>query len=653
MNSSPDNCAPKTEVLLLLTIHKEWFIDKFGRRVLLRGVNLGGSSKVPKTPDGATHLKTDFTNYNVSFVGRPFPLKEAARHFQRIRHWGFNTVRFIITWEAIEHDGPKRYDKEYLDYIEEVLKVAAEHELFTFIYPHQDLWSRASGGDGAPIWPFEKVGLDVTKFDASAAAFVMQHRYDPNNPDAYPPMSWLQNYGRFATCTMFTLFFGGNDFAPSCKIEGTPVQDYLQDHYLNAIQQVAKRVRDIPFIIGFEVMNEPCPGWIGQRVDGASKLISRELFYGINPFDAMALAAGFPREIPYSLIKRFAVREVRRDILNPGGVNCWLDGFEDIWKQHGIWSVNDEGAPEILCNDYFQQKDGAPVDFLEDYLSPFVHRYATSIHRICPRAIIGIEPPPETGMRGEAFLQNPPPLSVNSSHWYDEIAVGLKRFRGWFSFDTAKNKLVLGTKNVQNMFTRQLAKILDLSRQVHSGIPTIIGEFGLSFDINKGQAFRLWKTNPKKAWKKHIQALSMYYNAMDANLLHSMLWNYTADNDNTWGDQWNQEDFSIFSITQQTDPSDINSGGRAIPGFCRPHIVAVAGTPLRMGFSLKQKEFRFDFDADSAIDSPSIIYVPVYHYPQGFQVILSEWEQVDTGDDQLFGFRVKHDGIHSLVIKPL
>ncbi|MFW9832183.1 MAG: cellulase family glycosylhydrolase, partial [Candidatus Thorarchaeota archaeon] len=326
-----------------LTIEKEYFIDDEGRKVLLRGINLGGSSKVPLTPNGATHIKTDFTDFNVSFVGRPFPLADAPRHFQRIKHWGFNALRFIITWEAIEHDGPRRYDKDYLDYVAEVLKIAAENQLYIFIDPHQDLWSRASGGDGAPIWTFEKVGLDITKFDESAAAFIMQHRFDPKNPDAYPAMAWLQNYGRFATCTMFTLFFGGNDFAPNCKVEGIAVQDYLQKHYINAIKQVAKSVRDIPLLIGFEAMNEPSPGWIGQRVDGASKLISRELFYGINPFDAMVLAAGYPREIPYSLIKRFAVRQVRRDILNPNGVNCWLDGYEDIWRQHGIWDVDENG----------------------------------------------------------------------------------------------------------------------------------------------------------------------------------------------------------------------------------------------------------------------------------------------------------------------
>ncbi|MFW9831203.1 MAG: glycosyl hydrolase family 5, partial [Candidatus Thorarchaeota archaeon] len=293
------------------------------------------------------------------------------------------------------------------------------------------------------------------------------------------------------------------------------------------------------------------------------------------------------------------------------------------------------------------------VDFLEHYLSPFIHRFASAIREICSKALIGVAPPPEVAMHGEAFLQNPPEKIVNSSHWYDELSVGLKRFRSWLSYDTTKNKLILGTNNVQRMFTRQLAKIKALSQESNGGIPTIIGEFGLCFDLNNRKAYRLLKTNPTKAWKTHIKALNMYFNAIDANLLHSMLWNYTADNNNTWGDQWNQEDFSVFSISQQIDSSNIHSGGRAIEGFCRPYVIAVAGTPLSMNFSLKQKVFQFEFEADLNIKAPTIVYVPEFHYPKGFQVVLPWWEHVDVGDDQLFAFFAKQSGVQELIIKPL
>ena len=46
----------------------------------LRGVNLGGSSKVPARPDGATWRREGFFEHrNVSFVGRPVPLHGAGR----------------------------------------------------------------------------------------------------------------------------------------------------------------------------------------------------------------------------------------------------------------------------------------------------------------------------------------------------------------------------------------------------------------------------------------------------------------------------------------------------------------------------------------------------------------------------------------------
>ena len=66
-----------------------YFIDNTLRKFFLRGVNLGGSTKIPVVPDGATYRKEGFFDHQtVSFVGRPFPLEEADEHFIRLRGWG-------------------------------------------------------------------------------------------------------------------------------------------------------------------------------------------------------------------------------------------------------------------------------------------------------------------------------------------------------------------------------------------------------------------------------------------------------------------------------------------------------------------------------------------------------------------------------------
>ena len=56
-------------------------MDEHNRTLLLRGVNLGGDSKVPTTPLGETwKRKGFFETEHVSFIGRPFPLEEADEH---------------------------------------------------------------------------------------------------------------------------------------------------------------------------------------------------------------------------------------------------------------------------------------------------------------------------------------------------------------------------------------------------------------------------------------------------------------------------------------------------------------------------------------------------------------------------------------------
>jgi hypothetical protein len=73
-------------------------------------------------------------------------------------------------------------------------------------------------------------------------------------------MLWPTNYERLATATMFTLFFAGNTFAPSSFVnEGgnnrIPLQNYLQEHYLGSVRELARYLIKEPNVIGFDTLN--------------------------------------------------------------------------------------------------------------------------------------------------------------------------------------------------------------------------------------------------------------------------------------------------------------------------------------------------------------------------------------------------------------
>jgi hypothetical protein len=129
---------------LRLRIDGHRFRDAEDREVTLHGINCAADAKFPKTPDQPSHVADKFFDGDdVSFVGRPFSVEDAAEHFARLRGWGYNTIRYIFTWEAIEHAGPGKYDEEWIQHTIAVLRKAKEFGFYIFMDPHQDVVSRA------------------------------------------------------------------------------------------------------------------------------------------------------------------------------------------------------------------------------------------------------------------------------------------------------------------------------------------------------------------------------------------------------------------------------------------------------------------------------------------------------------------------------
>ncbi|RIB29178.1 Glycoside Hydrolase Family 5 protein [Gigaspora rosea] len=536
------------------SIHADgrWFKDEQGRTCMLRGVNLCGNSKLPTKPDGSSHLIEGFFDHrNVSFVGRPFPLEDVHEHFSRLRTWGLTFVRLLVPWEALEHAGPGIYDEEFIDYLINVINEMPRYGIKCFIDPHQDCWSRFSGGSGAPGWTFEVAGLNLEEFKATGAAYVHNTHHSPGEPPL--PMVWPTNYTKLASSTMFTLFWGGDVFAPETKYEGINVKDFLQEKYINCYKYLAKRIQHLDAVMGFELMNEPHPGYIGLsnllQYDAGATLVFGD---SPNALQSFALGAGIPQEIEVWVRSwPFPTRKQTTRIVNTECKSAWINN-QCIWQQHGVWGIDTNTLkPKVLIKDYFMKhpKTGDKLNFYKDFYLPFVNKYSEAIQSVRSDYYVFVEPLPN----------EPPPKwtpedhhknLIYAPHWYDLKSLFTKTFDGMITHDVQRltrgaqhivSATYFGISGAKKNYFGQVRNIIKDGLKNVGNKPCVIGECGIPMDINDKKAFETGD------YTHHSNFLDAVLGAMEKNLVNFTLWNYNPLNDNIHGDHWYGEDFSIYS----------------------------------------------------------------------------------------------------------
>ncbi|KAG6104885.1 hypothetical protein E4U14_005418 [Claviceps sp. LM454 group G7] len=597
-----------------LTIEDGQFRDGHGRQVVLRGINVAGDAKLPSEPNRPSHISEGFFDGDsVKFHERPFSNKDAPIHFARLKRYGFNTIRYIFTWEAIESAGPGIYDEVFIQHTIEMLRLAKSYGFFVFMDPHQDVWSRFTGGSGAPMWTLYACGLNPRSFAATEAAIV-QNTYP--KPDDFPKMIWSTNYHRLAAGTMFTLFFAGKDFAPKCIIDDMNIQDYLQDHFCNACAHLAKRIHeagdleDDP-VVGWESMNEPNRGMVGY-VDLTITAKDNPLKKGTCPTMWQTFLTGMGRacEIDTWEMGGLGPYKTGRSLVDPRGQIAWLpEDYDDsrygwkrhpgwklgqcLWAQHGVW---DTSTDTILKKHYFSvnPRTGKIIDYPEftnSYFMDFWRHYSRSCrahHKNCIMLMQypTLELPPE--IKG---TEDDDPMMAFTPHFYDGITLMTKHWNSTWNVDVVgvlRGKYLhpafaikIGESAIRNCLRDQLASLRQEGLDRTGKHPCLLTEFGIPYDMDEKKAFKTGDYSSQSA------ALDANYFGVERSQIEGhCLWVYTVINDHERGDQWNGEDLSINSVDDKLPCTS--------PVPKSPTLSSSAESPLKLSTTNKNRDSSLD-----------------------------------------------------------
>ena len=78
----------------------------------------------------------------------------------------------IVVWDFLLITCSGDYDLDYLHYVKNLLSYLPKYGMVAFIDVHQDVWSRYSGGSGAPAWTLEAIGFDLHALEESGSAWL-------------------------------------------------------------------------------------------------------------------------------------------------------------------------------------------------------------------------------------------------------------------------------------------------------------------------------------------------------------------------------------------------------------------------------------------------------------------------------------------------
>jgi endoglycosylceramidase len=257
-------------------------VDTQGRTVLLKGVNVDGivdywdaDEAHPPPPDG---LRPPYPSDPHRYAnGRCPPDNKRVEgvvvcrfDFDQLRRLGYDVIRLNLSWSLLE-PRPGAISARYVNRIAQIVRWARAAGIYVVLDMHQDAWSkfvytrgepcagefqRIRGFDGAPLW--------ASQHASPACALHGVRELDPAVAEDFQKF-WL------------------NAAAPDGK--------GLQDHYTDVLVALAKRFKGNPAVVGYELMNEPQPGF--NAAPGESDATEMFPYWGRAVDDVVKRVKGF------------------------------------------------------------------------------------------------------------------------------------------------------------------------------------------------------------------------------------------------------------------------------------------------------------------------------------------------------------------------
>ncbi|KNC51965.1 endoglycoceramidase [Thecamonas trahens ATCC 50062] len=159
----------------------------------------------------------------------------AEEDWLRLADWGFTAVRLGTMWPGLEWERGV-YNTTYLDVLEEIVNGLGKHGIFTLLDAHADLFNRNFCGEFAPDWAVATDG-DFLPFPQPIAASIKR-----NASTGYPELD---------DCLSRPFFEYYFTHAVSYAYQG------LYDNHNGTLDSFFK---DNPYVLGYELLNEPWAG---------------------------------------------------------------------------------------------------------------------------------------------------------------------------------------------------------------------------------------------------------------------------------------------------------------------------------------------------------------------------------------------------------